>query len=639
MKKIYFASVALVAAALTSCIQEQSFNDVKLGENDVVFTFQGAAPTKAAEAPARNSGVTLSLGNEDGGDLVLEETVVDLNAWSPATKGTPAYTENVGDLYKNDLNVYATEFGGDALFETMDEEIYEYKNKANVNTAGWRYRHTYDADYWPKDGSAVDFYLQMPATQPGVTMTSRTGGAFSFSYASMAKAEEQKDILFAYRSLTKEEHNSYLPAGAPVLFHHALTGVKFRIQNSEDERESKSIKISRIEFIGLKNTGNCVVTPRKEKENNQETDYVDNRDGDYSSGDQTLTTGTVKWTGTTANPVKNTIYQDFNGSDIHDFDADEDPNNFAPSFYEAGNTQNLNKADASFTFWMIPQSFSGSEAELRISYEIYDKLEGVVKPHEATIELGEALANVTWKAGELRTYTLKVNDIGVDITDEITVGQKENVSFSNTGNTPEYIRVKIVANWVDSDNLPFVGYTYGTERRNVAEEGAEAEWKYVVVDGPNGNVVSPANDTFVTPWTLTLNPNEVSYTISGKTYAGGANTTYADAQSLGENGKYGVFSGLPGANWDWTTKGDGYIYYTKSIAVGASGRAATTELFKKFKLDPYTRYSYKVKDPMTGEREAVEIHLQMDIMVQSIEAKEGEDWSVAWTNAMNTQNG
>ena len=64
MKKIYFASVALVAAALTSCIQEQSFNDVKLGENDVVFTFQGAAPTKAAEAPVRQ-GISVSLGNAE----------------------------------------------------------------------------------------------------------------------------------------------------------------------------------------------------------------------------------------------------------------------------------------------------------------------------------------------------------------------------------------------------------------------------------------------------------------------------------------------------------------------------------------------------------------------------------------------
>lgn len=626
----------IATATLVSCQQEKSFDDVKLGDNDVVFAFQGSAATKSGESMEQD-GVVIPLEMTDGGMLSLVETIVDLNVLSPITKGTPVYTENVGTLYENNLFVTANGFG-DATFENMETEMYG---------GGWRYRHTYESDKWPtKADTPVDFYLQMPANVTDYGVSARpqySDGTISFSYTSKPTAAEQRDLIFSYRSLTKDQHKTYLPAGAPVLFHHALSGVKFRVANSKEELGDKQIKITRVEFIGLKNTGDCVVTPRKEKD---QEDYTDNRTGDYSSGDYSsadaiLTSGTVAWTNTRATSATNTIYQTFEEEGveyIQDFESG-DGNNFAPSYYEGGADQNLNKSDASLTFWMIPQSFNGSQAKLHINYEIYDKLEGVVKPKEATIELGEKLANAIWKAGELRTYTIKINDVGVDITDEITVGEKKNVSFSNTGNTAEFIRVKIVGNWVDDENHPFVGYTYGTEKRNVAEEGEEAKWEFVVVDGPNGNVVSATNDTFVTPWTLSLNPTSVSYSISGKTYAGGANTTYADAEELGEDGVYGVFSGLPGTNWDWTTKGDGYIYYTQSIAAGASGTSATTALFTKFKIDPYTRYAYRLKDPMTGEREAVEIHLLMDIMVQAIEAKEGETWSDAWDGALDSQNG
>ena len=608
MKKIYIASVALVAAALTSCIQEQSFNDVKLGENDVVFTFQGAAPTKAAEAPVRNSGVTLSLGNEDGGDLVLEETVVDLNAWSPATKGTPAYTENVGDLYKNDLNVYATEFGGDALFETMDEEIYEYKNKANVSTAGWRYHHSYDQNYWPAEGT-VGFYLNMPATQPGVTMTSRTGGKFTFSYTSPETASAQKDILLAYRTLTKEEHNGYLPAGAPVLFHHALTGVKFRVDNTDSEVSKKGIKIQSITFKGLVTSGTCVVTPRKEKENNKETDYIDNRTGDYSSGDQTLTSGTVAWTPNTT--TTKVLYQEY-GSAFADYSKGDYT---FPKSFETATDHNLNDNDASLTFWLIPQEVGlTTEAEnLRDSLIIIYDINGSVGK-EARI----ALHHTTWKAGELRTYSLKIKDVGVEIQDELNEGEKTNVSVTNTGNMDEFVRVHIVANWVDENNIPVVGY----QKNSVWNEQTQF-------------YEAPADDPFVEPWKLILyNDSDHSFSIAGTVFkAGSKNADNAGATGL--YGRNGAFDDLPGANWDWWTMNDGYIYYTQPIGAGKTGSEATTPLFTKFKMAPIERIAYELENPMTGKRKQVKIHLEMDIMIQAIEVKEGQTWQQAWNATKN----
>ena len=591
MKKIYIACAVLATAALTSCIQEQSFNDVKLGENDVVFTFQGAAPTKAAEAPVRQ-GISVSLGNADGNALYLEETISDLDAVSPATKGTPAYTENVGTLYKNDLSVYAV--GGSfpntaETFETMDEEM--------VN-GGWRYRHAYAADPWPADG-AVAFYLQIPVTQPGVSNISRTGGTFTFNYTSPTKASDQKDILFAYRTLTKEEHNGYLPYGAPVLFHHALTGVKFRIQNDTDERNTLGIKITNVAFLGLKNTGTCVVTPRKEKENNQETDYVDNRTGDYSSGDQTLTTGTVAWTSTDATSSSNRIEQYFAEADTVTF-VSGDGNNFAPSYYEAGQIRNLNKADASYTFWMIPQSFAdNADAVLYIEYSVNGNDEYM------EIELDEVFANVTWKAGELRTYTIKIDDVNVKIEDTVTIaenqkasytdnvgkthtiygGTKNGVKITNTGNTDAFIRVAITGQWVDKDGSPVFSFTDFKQQDYILE---------------------------IESW-------------------------YDDQFGDG-NGHFGVFDGLVGytkngksgaGNTGWVKGNDGYYYYTTKVAPNATTGTA-----------PFTSYTVTLanvpKIKVAGELQ--DVHFVMEVSAQAISAKkvDGTDyaWNKAWENAL-----
>ena len=136
MKKIYIAMAVLAAAALTSCMREQSFNDVKIGKNDIVFSLQGNASTRATDGVSvAKQGVILEFEtSEDGQKLLLEETVQDLNYVSPATKGTPAYTENVGALYENMGVVIrngATELLNTSGFYAMDDEMVG---------GGWRYQ-------------------------------------------------------------------------------------------------------------------------------------------------------------------------------------------------------------------------------------------------------------------------------------------------------------------------------------------------------------------------------------------------------------------------------------------------------------------------------------------------------------------
>ena len=235
MKKIYIVMAVLATAALASCQQEKSFNDEKLSENSVVFTISGGATRSAEAAPEVRQGVVIPLETEDGSKFFLEETVVNLNEIGPATKGTPAYTENLGTLYANNLSVYGDKgsFTTAATYENMETSMYARKDASQGE--GWRYQHNYNGDPWPTDGSAVGFYLNMPAAPTGVSITGRTGGKFTFTYTSPTTAAEQQDILFAYRSMTKEQHHGFLPNGAPVLFQHALTAVKFAIGNDKSD--------------------------------------------------------------------------------------------------------------------------------------------------------------------------------------------------------------------------------------------------------------------------------------------------------------------------------------------------------------------------------------------------------------------
>ena len=505
MKKIYIVMAVLATAALASCQQEKSFNDEQLGDNSVVFTISGGATRSAEATPEVRQGVVIPLETEDGSKFFLQETVVNLNEIGPETKGTPAYTENLGTLYANDLSVYGDKgsFTTAATYQNMETSMYARKDASQGE--GWRYQHNYNGDPWPTDGSAVGFYLNMPAAPTGVSITGRTGGKFTFTYTSPTTAAEQQDILFAYRSMTKEQHHGFLPNGAPVLFQHALTAVKFAIGNDDDDIAKYGISITEVTFNGLVNTGTCEITP------SSETNYTDNKTN-YSSA------GATSWptkTAATNNKISSGTY-----SGTVNYTSGEN-NEFGDSWYSAGNEKNLNKADGSQTFWLIPQAFTASSTvTLTIKY-VFDG-----NPGEWTIDFGKVLGDksVEWKAGELRTYTIKVDEVNVTITDQFTTSVKNNVQIKNTGNTAAFIRAAIIGQWVDEEDKPIFGFT----------------------DYKTGDIVD------IKSW-------------------------YEDYVS---NSKYfGEFVGLPGTGW--TKEADGYYYYETAVEPGQS----PTPLFTSYNVN------------------------------------------------------
>ena len=597
MKKIHIVLAVLATAALTSCQQEKSFKELKpLEKNSVAFSINGVS-TRAGEAAApTRRGIIIPLENR----LFLEETIQELNP-GPATKGTPAYTQNVSTLYPT-MGVTSSIAAFNATFGLKDDL-----------GDGWRYSHHYGSvDPWPDNTTPVDFYFNMPADLEGVDDLTGEDGKISFSYSSaeLKNAKDQKDILFAYKRLSKKDHDDALPEGAPILMIHALSGVKFAIANYDEEEK---ITIKEVIFKGIVDSGSCEIA---------------------ANGTVTWTPGSPSTTqyssGTFEAPVtfgkKVTETDEDTGEETVTYKGDSftSMGEYPDSFAAAGNLDNLNDGDASQTFWFVPQAVPAN-AILTIKYTF-----GSDEVRTGAIPIGTYLAGVNWGAGQLRTYTIRVDEVNVKIDDDVTIvgdgtdteevtddfgnkfqavtyrgSSKTNVTITNTGNTDAFIRAAIIGQWLDSSGNPVFGFT----------------------DYTIGNV------NLVDSW-------------------------YED-QFVNERHEQGVFAGLPGYKEasgrngtdynNWVLLDDGYYYYKEVVAPGkiigtAPDDATNTSDYLGHPL--FTSYTVLAPPAVKVGGEVKNVYFQLEIATQAISAKQwnGETWEakdgkaawqVAWENAKN----
>ena len=611
MKKIYIAMAAMLAVALASCqMEEQAFKNEEFSPNTVVFGVGRTAGTKAAGPAVISRQNISSMGDVevDGYKLFLEETVTLLDDCAPATKGTPAYTENVGTLYGSKLGVYSTHTNfGDATYEKMDNDL---------QGGGWRYQHNYATNPWPDEETAVDFYFRMPTDMSGIGeggfTYAKSGSAqtISFSYTSPASAAEQQDILFGARSASKADYTTSLPNGIPVLLNHALTGVKFAL--ADDIKAT--IMIDSVSFIGLIDKGSCVVTPASE---DNYRDSITN----YSSS----ASGVVVWKDTTR--TGSTHYANY--TDIVTYAKNtagrfSSAGDYPKSFANGGNSNNLDDADgnAAQTFWLIPQKLTAA-TKLTIHYVVKASADAATgTPYEFTIDFGKTLKDksVEWKAGELHTYTIRVDDVNVKIEDNVEIegpvtvtatddsgnsityqsyegSYKENVVITNTGNTDAYIRAAIIGQWLDVNGDPVFGFTDYTAG------------DVVLVD-------SWYQDQFVKAANADKARSHGHFSrLAGYTYSG-SDSSYENYPATGK----------------WVRGADGFYYYTEKVEAGES-IPSDDPLFKKYTVGEAP--AVKVAGQKT------DIYFQLEISTQAISAKklDGSDyaWDEAWENATGTR--
>ena len=331
------AMAVITITMLSSCEKEKDLSGLTpLGDNDIAFVLQNSATRSmdaVSETPVQ-TGVSIPAGRtSDGEAYFLEETIEELNP-TLATKGTPAYTVNLGTLYTT-MGVYADGDFGNADFDVMD--LYDNPNGGQ----GWRYHHNYDESPWPEDKDAVvDFYLNMPASPTGVNITDRSDKKIKFAFSSPKTGAAQQDILFAQTSISKNQHDGYLPKGAPVMMYHALTGVKFRTGHANNN-PTKTI-ITKVVIKGLKSTGTGTFTGSGF--NWDDVDTPANFTQEFTNQAWSAEAG-----------VDGTITY-----------TSGENNTFGDSWYAAAADKNLNDEEGSLTFWFIPQ-----EIDETVTMEVY----------------------------------------------------------------------------------------------------------------------------------------------------------------------------------------------------------------------------------------------------------------------------
>ncbi len=602
MKKYYIIIAALATATLTSCVKEQFSTELSpLGENAVAFVLGGASTKAADMAPITKTGITIPMGSDNQGNkLYLQETIEDMNP-TLSTKGSPAYTLNVGTLYPK-MGVYADggNFGRDTVhFKAQD--MY-----ANLNGGqGWRYSKEYSSSPWSDDTTPVDFYFNMPADPTGVSNLnySNDDKTISFTFNSPTNGAAQQDILFSHTAVSKNQHDSYLPNGAPVMMYHALTGVKFR--NGHDNDGSTKTVIKSVKFKGLKSYGICTITP----------------DGEGRSKDKVLWEG-LNNTATFTMGFNNPPYDKTAGADNPDgtvsYGTEEgEVSTFnETTWVDAAADHNLNDEDGSMTFWFIPQTIDESVTlEVTFLVKTPDTPNGTEVPH--IIEFGKLLTQTEgegddavttrteWKAGELRTYTLKPFDVDVEIFDEMNNEEgggltKDNLHVTNTGNVAEYVRIMVIGNW------------YGWKPGQSRSEEPSIMVGYQYPSAAAAETAGHPEDPMVTPWFR-----------EDPTFAAGFDSSFA--------------GGRPVASSKWKRGTGSYFYYTDIIGPGQQ-LSGTDALFQHYELDEdMIPTIYVPVSNQTTRAEAVGVHLVMEVVVQAIPATvNGEEVSCweAWSYAV-----
>ena len=580
MKKIYFVIAALAAVTLSSCEKEKDFKDATpLGKDDIAFSMQSAS-TRSMETMAPKPGMTIKLNSE----VCLEETIEEMDYASPATRGVPAYTFNVGKIYKamdvygeyEKDGAYVEGSFGDASFVRLDEEMV---------SNGWRYHHNYDGNPWPDDTTPVDFYFRMPSSATGVSNLDFADKQITFTFDSPTNGAAQQDILFSHKAVNKEDHDTALPYGVPVTMYHALTGVKFR--NGHSNNGSTKTIIKSVKFKNLKSHGVCTVTPGAEEGTTSKYKVSWERLDNMATFTMDFNNPTYVPADGAKNPDGTVNYGSGEG-EVNTFDG--------TSWNTAAADHNLNDEDGSMTFWFIPQTIDESVTlEITFVVKTPDTPNGTEVPH--IIKFGELVtAGTEWKAGQLRTYTLKPFDVDVEIFDEMTNLTKDSLHVTNTGNVDEYVRIMVIGNW------------YGWATQADKDAGKEP----IILVGYKNQ--SSSDDTMVDPW-YRENP----------TYAAGFDSTFP--------------GGRPLASSHWKRGTGSYFYY--DLVIGAGQQLSGTDaLFQHYELDESMIPTIWLPVAnSTTRKAAVGVHLVMEIVVQAIpttkpNGDEFEDCWEAWSYAV-----
>ena len=411
MKKFLYALLAVAATlSFASCNEdftEENGSDPTVDTGTLTFTLKNSGPETRSETgmPTTTKGVTIPLGDPvDGYNLYLEETITELgDVYAPETKGTPVYTENFSKMFGGKFYGIAYSATGTTLSSTPVFPDGAFQD----NGAGLWIRPITPDPFESYDELQMFFRAPQTVTgmgEPQYSLASNGRAITTFTYTVPLNAADQQEILITGRSVTKAEAKEPIP----ILFHHALTGVKFA--TAYDNTGSAKTYITKVEIpTGLYRSATIRITASWEN-----GVWVDDPDTHSSES-------TEVYNVSNGQQLKNNevFTLDLTESDIVDFETGgqfANKGKYPDSFAAGGNTNNLNDSDASKTFWLIPQRMNNNVV-MDVTFHVVSggKDSG---PITRRINLGQLLTNsIYWRAGQIRTFTLKPELLDVDIHD------------------------------------------------------------------------------------------------------------------------------------------------------------------------------------------------------------------------------
>lgn len=470
--------ICTVAVSLLGCRSEieSVIPDPSTKDNGAItFLVGDNAATKSASRKSQQVvREMIPFAQVGSNTLYLEESMTSLDerrVSSASTKGLPIYTENFGEKYENfGAAVYSYKTATTSADTLAVSGLSTFTGGSNkffrfgaADKWPLEYKYEFDGGIWPTDmkDDQLLFFLSAPdqvaAATAGVSnlqyfytkgtnkAAGKNKGVIKFEYTSPASAAEQADVLFTTKSIdmasyNKAQYENGKHDKASVLFYHTLAGVKFKAGNIGD-----CIRITKIELIGIKNTGKCTVNPQYEDDGYELTS------GDHSNkaGTTAKSRYVSKWTDVSGSATF--ALANATGLDINTAASGQFPASFYGDDVENNNLGENNYMDEDFTnvFFFVPQT-TASGAKIKITYDI---LEGTTVV-ESGVSKEIAFAGHKWFAGELYTYTITAKELGVYITDTVSGASfdtKKDVEITNTRNTTSYIRVAVVGNWFDSN--------------------------------------------------------------------------------------------------------------------------------------------------------------------------------------------
>lgn len=343
------------------------------------------------------------------------------------TKGTPITNANSDSLFKANGGLKIWTFITDnsnkksAYFDDVltDWGARETSDQWPIS-AGWATGYHY---YWPKS-LPLDFWSIAPnnaitsgyVTNANVN-TEANPNTLSFSYATpkssdgKSDAVSQPDVAVAFDGAVvfgMEGHVSDGNTYGVLNFQHVFSGVRF---------VGGVVSEGKLTYIKIKNVlsqGTCTYTPSSSP--------------------------SIVWSDTVSQSDFTQKF-DVQLNECTEITTPDDYQMITDSIDENGDTVTVR------TFMFIPQDVKKVLIDLEFDGDLYENVPLYVKKEDGTSTPEK------WESGKMYTYVLNIQggNVYVDVEEEFDKAVKQNVVSVNTGKQDSYMRMAVVANWVDSE--------------------------------------------------------------------------------------------------------------------------------------------------------------------------------------------